>query len=825
MAERPGEADAGQVTDNVPAAVALQGPEPGAPAGAWQQQPRSGPFRALRLLDTDAGAAVAILLAVLLAFSPWWLGGRIIAPLDIVHEAFSPWSDGDPQLELHNHFTSDAVTQYIVYRAIAERSLAEDGRIGWSSLTGGGRPEYANTMALYGDWTMQLHRVLDFWTAWHVGLMAQLLIAAFGMLVLLRAERLPPATALLGALAFAGSTPLLFTLYHRWQLAAFAWVPWMIWAMLRWRRGSPMHWLLVPVFLCLAVAGGSLQTAAFTVIVLAALWAGWTWESRRRSGAWRLTLHFVAWGVLGAALAAYTLLPAVLTYLDAVDLHGGRSAPGYAAGPLQPLFSLAFIPLQAVPTLLGSPASLDLAKLFRADLAYIAFFGFVPTLVAMWCAAWRGTPAAARVLILAGLLIPLTPLVGALYHRVQIVFVLGGVWAFAHWWARAAGPSDAALRRMVGAACALAAVWLLASIGLWLAEARLTALVQAQVAGMIDAGGGGQLAGFREWLLGRAAHIVTELRIWYPAQLVTVAAVALGLYAVHVRRRDLSVATLVLVAAVALETGGLAVRWHTAVDPLQRPPWPVTADLAALRELGADARVLVARSHDGPAPFLPPNTLAMYGVATIDQYETVDLHGMWQAAGRSSDARTLGALAVTHAVAPRGTPADPGWRVVRAGSTFDIWQNEASVPRYIAVGARGAAEALELARGETDSHATGVHVVEATNNRRLLATAAGAHAVRVAENWSEGWEYRVDDGMWRQVQAAADRSMILALDGTDQARSIEMRYRPRRRAAGMAVSGVAGLLLLVGGLAGVGRAAWHARRSGHPVPAPMAGAS
>src|SRR5688572_29713702 len=140
----------------------------------------------------DIAALAAIVLLALAAFSPWWAGDRLLAPLDILHETFAPWNDGDVQVDVHNTFTSDAVTQYLGYRAFAARSFALDGRIGWSDLTHGGRPEYANTMAAYGDWSMQLHRVLEFWTAWHVGLLLQLIIAASGMYVLLRAQRIVP---------------------------------------------------------------------------------------------------------------------------------------------------------------------------------------------------------------------------------------------------------------------------------------------------------------------------------------------------------------------------------------------------------------------------------------------------------------------------------------------------------------------------------------------------------------------------------------------------------------------------------------------------------
>jgi hypothetical protein len=817
VGERPGGAGTAGSADSTAA------PAPAVPpAGSPRIDPRlhssgTSPLaRTASRLDTDAAALTVILLLVMLAFSPWWLGGRIIAPLDTLHEAFAPWHGGDERLAVHNHFTSDAVTQYIVYRRIAERSFALDGRIGWSELTGGGRPEYANTMALYGDWSMQLHRFLGFWTAWHVGLMAQLLIAALGMYVLLRSQRLRPATALVGAVAFAAGTPLVFTLYHRWLLAAFCWVPWLFWSALRWRRGDARAWPLVPLFLALALLGASLQTAVFVALALAALWAGWMWEARQDARLQaRLTAHVVGWGLLGAGLAAFWLVPSVLAYLDAADLHGGRSAPGYEHGPLQPLLALVFIPLQAVPTLLGSPASLDLAKLLRTDLTYVAFFGLLPTVIALRCAVWSRTPPAVRVLVLAGLLIPLTPLVGALYHRVQVLFLFGGVWAFGLYWQDAEVHSRRALRVVGRALLAVAAGWLLASLVLWLAEGRITAAVQAYVAGLADAGGGGRLGGYRDWMLGRAAQLVRELRIWHPVQLVAVAGAWLGFAALRLRARGrLPAASLVLLAAVVLELGSLAVRWHTAVDPVRYPPYPVTAELAALQQAASGGRVHIAGTHDGPAPFFPPNTLALYDIATIEQFETVDLHGMWQAAGRATDARTLGRLGVTHAVAPPGTEVQTGWRLVRSGTGFDIWANIAAVPRYLAVGAGQAPSAAldAVLDGAPDGaqHTTetgtrppapAVRVLAETPNRRWLVVAPGTALVRVAENWSEGWEYRSDGVEWRPAEQVPDRSMLIHTGGRQQPAIVELRYRPRRRSAGWWLSAGAAVLTLVAAVA------------------------
>lgn len=775
-----------------------------------QETPSRGWWaRVASFCDTDAGAIAALVVLVVLAFSPWWAGGRYFAPLDLLNGLYEPWRAPDAPIEVHNHFTSDGVTQYLIYHKIAERSYAEDGRVGWSDLTMGGRPEYANTMAGYDDWTMQLHRFLDYWTAWHLGLLAQCLIAGLGLFVFLRSRGISPAVSLVAAVAYVANSQFIMLFYIRSPLAGFAWVPWVVWGMESYRSGRRWAWPLVPLFLALAFLGGTMQTSAFVALVVLGVWLGGLVETGDAAGGgWRARLrytgHCLAWGVLGAGLAAFALVPNALTLAESMAQGMNRGQIGYAGGLLQPVLSALLIPVQAFPTLLGSPRSMDLAKLLELDLHAVAYFGFIPVVLAYRAALHRGAPAAARWVIALGLLIPLTPLVGPLYHRVQLVFIFGGAWAFAWYWEHADQAAvERLLRWLFPTLLVVTIAWVAASLATLVFHDSLQARIDGYIAGRIASGQAGVFGEQREgWLLERGRQLLTELRIWHPRQAVALGGALLGCAALWLRnRRGPALSAVALLAVLLVELGAFAGGWLTVVDPAEHPPYAETADIAELRERVGEGRVYIV-DHPSAPSFFPPNTLAMYGVATIQAYETVGLMTIWTGFDEADDPVTLGAVGVTHAVARPGVEMGEGWTLEFEGDRLTLWRNEFALPRYLAL--REESDAWSrMILNEVGEVAVGPVRAEGTMNRRRLEVPPGTRAVRIAENWSEGWRYRVDGEAWRPVEMARDRSMVLEVDSQSSSgtgsRVVELEYRPRRRVIGWWVTGVAVLSLALGG--------------------------
>ncbi|MES2659832.1 MAG: hypothetical protein V4689_14530 [Verrucomicrobiota bacterium] len=748
-------------------------------------------------------------LVILAWFSPWWMGGRNLAPLDVMHEMMQPWRGTDTPTTVKNHFVSDAVDNYLVYRTYAESCYKNEGWVGWSSLTYGGTAQYANTMALYYDWTMQLHRWFGFWTAWHLGIMGQAMLAATGMLLFLRGRSIGFLWAVCGALAFAANSQFVTWINHRWALSAFCWVPWILWAIDGYRSGKRGFWALVPAFIAMAFLGGSLQHCAHVALVVVAMWG----EEAIRAGRtqrpqFRLLGRYAAWGLLGCGLAAMMLLPCIAAYLRSSELglHATSRMGLYPGGLIQPVFNLLAYPLQIFPSVLGRPSSMDAMKAFRSDLFFVAYFGSIPVLVAYLACFRKGVPPLARLLLLLGLLIPLTPLVKFLYQRMFLISIVGGVFAFAHFMQTASAATRLRVTRRVGILSGIAIFfWTTASILLELNRTKVESALQQR---FLDSSTGGSFGYFKDWMQGRLVNFVGDFQIWSPQQLLPLALFIIALAglgwtasACSKRRRT---GSLMVALMVLLEVTLFGSRWITYTDPAKYPAFPVTPEVTALQQHVADGRIITLTTdlaaHMATTPFLP-NTLVPYGVATIGGFDSIVEAGMFTAANMSTDAYRLGHLGVSHLItAPGSTPQGRGWEKVWNSEVMSLFENQAAVPHYVGFTSDRDREAFMLdqpnqpwIRLEETSH---------KENTRSIEVPAGVKWVRVAENEASGWEYRIGNGgPWQKVRRAGDASMLLALGDspTRQPSTVMMRYNPPLRRIGFEISAVSLLLTLVAG--------------------------
>jgi hypothetical protein len=741
-----------------------------------------------------------VILAVVLAwFSPWWAAGRVLAPLDLQNRMMSPWNAAGSDGYAKNHFVSDGVDQYLVYRLIAERDLRREGRVAWSSLTYGGTAQYANTMALYDDWTMQLHRWFDFKTAWHLGLLGQALIAAFGMHAFLRGRGIETIWAVCGALLWAANSQFVTWIYHRWALGSFSWVPWILWSIDRARAGGSRASLLVPTFIALSFLGGTLQHAALVVLVVAAAWLeGWKGSANRPT---RELGRFAAWGLLGLGLAAFMFLPCIAAFLESnrLGLHIGSHgyAPGwYPQGSLQPLFNLASYPLHLFPSLLGRCDSLDVLKLFKSELFYVAFFGTLP-MAAAFIAMWRkNTPILAKILVLAGLLLPLTPLVRVLYQRLLLLFILGGILAFVHFMNTATREAKAIAAKWLAILFAAGTfVWTVASV--IIRQPGIDSFLRQKLSSAAD--GGGSFGFYQEWVALRINRFVEGLAIWSPNHSIPLLLLAAGIIGLWFcaspsnRRRQFG--AIALAAAAVADVTVIASRWVTWSD---LPLFAETPETLALRQhVGTEGRVTTLihpTAHMAKTPFVP-NTLAAYDIATISGYDSIVPDGMILPKESPADAAHLGRLGVGHLVTWAGNEAVPApWRRIWSSPVMELHENPMVIPRYAG---------FEDANGRDGFFSgslrkpTPLLETRGLENERTIEVPSGIRWIRVAENHAPGWRYRLaPGGPWLDLLRAPDASMLIQNPDPEADARIEMRYDPPLRKVGFAMSGLSLIILL-----------------------------
>ena len=766
---------------------------------------------------------LACLAVVLLWFSPWWAGGKNLAPLDLLNEMMSPWRDGNETRFAKNHIVSDAVDQYLVYRMVAADSYAREGWLGWSSLTYGGTAQYANTMALYYDWTMQLHRWFDFWTAWHLGLMGQVMLAAAGMYLFLRGRKTGNLWACCGALAYAANSQFVTWIYHRWTLGAFCWVPWILWAADGYRRGNRSCWAAVPLFIGMAFLGGTLQHAALVVLAVAAIWAEEAvlqhskfkiQNPKSKSSSQCLILgRYAAWGILGLGLAAMMFLPCTDAFLTSnrlglhTGMHGNAANGVYPQGWLQPLFNLAAYPFQLFPSVLGRCDSIDLLKLFKSELFYVAYFGSLPVLIAL-LAPWRkDSPLLARILVGCGLLLPLTPLVRLLYQRLFLLFILGGVLAFVHFMENASRKTRMTVFRITGSlAAAGAAAWIALSLLLQLRPGLLAPLREKIIAG----GTGSSFGYFGDWIAQRADRFLADLFIWSPQQLLPLLLLAAALAGLrwtaseHAGWRSKG-AWLVALAVIA-EVSLFGSRWVVWSDPARYALFPATPESEALRShAGRDGRVTTLMhpaAHMARTPFIP-NTLSAYGIAADNGYDSIVPNGMLLPGEAAGDAEKLGRSGVSHLITWPGNPAVAAdWKPVWDSPSMALYENPRKTARY--AGFRTDEDRDAFFAGERPD-VLAVRETSGKENSRLLEVPTGVRWVRLAENQASGWEYKIKNASsatWQAVQRAPDASMLVPLAGSppSEPATVAMRYNPPLRRLGFEISAVALLLTLLAGI-------------------------
>ncbi len=729
-------------------------------------------------------ASLALFAMVMAAFFPALFAGKILAPLDITKTLLAPWSENPHGAKPHNHNPSDAVSQYLPYRIFEEKSLKEDGYIGWNPYEMGGYSLAGNTMALPGSWTTQLHRFLPFKEAWNLGIFAEFLIAGFGMWVFLRSRNLPILPCLIGAVAYMANSQFIIWIYHRWALGSFCWMPWVLWSIaggFQWRTPKTRQ-LLLPGFLALALLGGSLQHMAFVTLACGCIFAGGIPRLKLTHKEWPTA---AAWAIafgLACAMAAFTLVPQISAYLANLATGQTRGGIGYPQGFSQVFFNAFLIPAQVWPWLMGDPQTIDGFKLLKSGFMDFAYLGTIPMLLAIVGLFHKSMPCQAKCLIVVGLLIPLTPLVGPLYHRVQLLFLLGAAWMAAEMLAQL--PTLAPQRFIRSLSLAVFALGTALLVGAFLPAKVKNAIDHQVITKSLAASAASQFGADKTWIEQRARGWTARFSIVNPRTAWIYGLLLMGTAGLTLSSKKNLVAikwgNVAILGATSLELFTLFQTWTTFSDP--RDLLPAHPAIEITRTLAGTHRVLQISPDVGFADiFATPNLLSAYAIPSVDAYESIQYPSSMVALAKESPQTQFTLAGVGVSVQPASTPAQPGtetWPVTSTLSGYTFRENPTALASLSAGMGPAPAQPNEiLAALKT---ATAITPTLQTMNRWAFEVPPNSNWLRIAQNWHHGWRWKVtgqnDD--WHPFDQGSDATCWID-QLPSNAKQIEVRFFPR----------------------------------------------
>jgi hypothetical protein len=730
-------------------------------------------------------AAGLWLAMVAVFFAPVLFQGKVLAPLDIMDSLLRPWATAE-EIEVHNAFTYDAISQYLPYDYSVYQSLRQDGYIGWSPYTHSGTSIVQNTMLCPGDWHHHLYRFLPFWTAWNTSIILQFTLAGLGMLLLLRDRRIPPPYALLGVVAFGFYSQFILWIYHGWVLGAMCWAPWILWALFRAKRSGRIVDPASVIFIALAFRGGHLQACVFVVllVLMVAITDWWKteerWEPKR---IWNSFLPYAVAGILGSILALDVFVETVPALLQGNKQMTDRSW-------VSVLLGLPTLVTSIFPTIMGTPQGLDTTKMFASDLFSIKFMGAVPLILAAFACFRRQAPAVAKVLLILGLVLPFTPADKWLYSRFTAVFALGGAW-LAAWYLMTISkeaPSKVWKRAMIILAV-IVGVWLLGSA----VVVAKQPWIQSQLHEMIMANLPVGKPTRTDWMLSRADVFIADSLVWAPRNLATLALIALGLFAcsrVHSKSPNAPRFALLVAFCAFGELFLFSSTWVTFSGKpsgnglYDEPQW-----VQVLKRNAGDGTVLCYANSD--FDYMQLNTPSAYGIRFAGGYETVTPHRISPNPGNRLDPDRCAAAGISLLLAPpdKDPGTIPGWEKVVDSEAFHLYWNPAFKGICFAEHRDGTTSPLPL---------------EFTSaNRRKIQLPPGTGSVTVLESFKPGWKYSLNGAPWRKVGESTINGMRIDFETAPQGNESELilQYRPAyqkfyRPVIGTTLAGLLGLSLI-----------------------------
>lgn len=704
------------------------------------------------------------LLLVAAFFYPAVLLGKVLAPLDLLDCLIPPFADKDLTL-IKNQFVSDAIYQYLPYHWSIAKSLLEDGYMGWNPYCAGGMSIAENTMLCPGDWHHYLCFFMPEWDSWNAGIIIQFFLAGAGMLVLLKNRGINGSPMILGAVSYGFYSQFVLWLYHRWVLGAMCWGPWIVWALLRARKGERLIDLPSILFIALAFRGGHLQSCVFVVLLVMVVWVADWWVNRQGKWdwayLWKSSFLYALSGFFAALLSFDVFIETVPSYLI-----GGKGMPTFNFFEI--LASLPGYASMLVPTIWGTPESMDAMKVFSGDLFDVKYAGGLAFVLACVACFNREAPKTAKFLMVLGVVFCLTPLHAWLYSRYTCIFGLGLAWLAA--WQLMRMPQEPKRnlwKKLLIVWVAVVSLWAVASCFIYAWHDQLYSLIKGFLGN-----GFNQYFEHRDWYDLRALRFLNDSLVWAPRNAAFLGLLGLGLWlcsriykgAAYVRLKSCFI-----VVFVIAELFIFAQSWLVYADkpgPDGRQLYGTPEFMAKLqKEVDSGSLKVYSRTRG----YMQANLPSAYGIRQDWSYETVAPESIFiPGSGDVKSAKDAAKAGISHClVSPEMKDAvDADWKLIDQNSKFSLYSNPFFKGIYIAHLQDGGEAVL------TPFHQTG--------NRRFLKLPAGTVKLEVLESFSNGWKYKLGDSSWKKPGQTDVYGMEVDLDHPveDGGAEILLQYAP-----------------------------------------------
>lgn len=710
---------------------------------------------------------------VALFFAPSVFGDKVLAPMDCLECLIRPYAD-KPVDEIHNHFVSDGITQYLPYDWAMYKSWTEDGYMGWNPYTHNGCAMPENTMACPGDYRHWLYAVMPFWEAWNLGIISQFFLAGIGMLLLLRYHKVSIWAALLAAVSFAFYSQFVVWIYHRWLSGAMIWTPFLVWALLKYKR----YIVNVPaiVFMALMWRGGHLQACCFAFMVVVCMWLVEIWKKDTPGVSWRhifrVTASFFLTGLLGAVLS-------MDVFVEVLARMGGcKNMPFVPGINNMPVFlTLLF------PNIMGTPGTMDVAKIFSLDLFDIKFGGAVVCILALIACFNARAPRAAKALFIISAVAACTPLLTYIYSRSTIIMGMGMAW-LAAWQLNDFTRTEFQSRnwkRISWFLFGVMGVWLLASVMIVVWRDSLESICNQMVIGR-DAersGPEGRIA----WQQLRISRFLNQILIWDWQNLLISGAMFLGIFCcsrIKVGGRRNAAWMLGVVVLTFVELFTFSQSWITYAEKPESPYlYKEPSWMGELKKHAQDGSVQVFNTVMD-RDFLGKNHLSSYDVRQPDGYETFQPKYLRPLNETAQEPEDFAQAGISHIFADAKwvDVSIPGWNVVMSGKDFKLFENPAYKGRYLLNGT------------------TACKPDWRTCNRIHLTIPSHAESLCVVESYHKGWKACID-GQEIAITPTERGGMYLQLPPSDQTRELLLQFRMPYRMIYYPIMALCALSLLI----------------------------